>query len=46
MKSTEYNDHKQYVETLVAIAEGLWNGVVVSGVLTVSVFLISKFWAF
>ena len=46
MKSTEYNDHKQHVGTLVAIAEGLWNGIVVSGVLTVSVVLINKFWIF
>ena len=29
-----------------AIAEGLWNGFVVSGVLTVSAFLINKFWIF
>lgn len=46
MKSAEYNDRKQYVDTLVAVAEGLWNGLVVSGVLTVSVFLFNKFWIF
>jgi len=29
-----------------AIAEGLWNGFVISGVLTISAFLVDRFWIF
>ncbi len=46
MKRTEYNGLKRHLETITAIAEGLWNGFVVSGVLLVSAFLMNRFWIF
>jgi len=44
MRSVECNDRKKYFGIAVAVAEGLWNGVVVSGVLAISAFLINRFW--
>jgi len=44
MKTVEYNDRKRYLSVVMAVAEGLWNGVVVSGVLAISAFLIKQFW--
>jgi len=44
MKSTEYNGRKRSLETIAAIGEGLWNGIVVSGVMLISAFLINRFW--
>lgn len=46
MKSMEYDNRKRYLSTAMAIAEGVWNGIVVSGVMTISVFLIDTFWIF
>ncbi len=40
MKNLEYNDRKKYLSTMVAVGEGIWNGIVVSGILVVSAFLI------
>lgn len=44
MKSIELDFRKKYLNTVMAVAEGLWNGAVVSGVLTVSALLIKNFW--
>lgn len=46
MKSVEINDRKRYRDTVIAIAEGVWNGIVVSGVMTISALLIERFWIF
>lgn len=40
MKSLEYNDRKKYLNTIAAVGEGIWNGIVVSGILVISAFLI------
>jgi len=42
MRSIQVEVRKKYLSTLVAVAEGLWNGIVVSGVLVVSVLLIKS----
>jgi len=44
MRSVECSSRKKYFGIAVAVAEGLWNGAVVSGVLTISAFLIKRFW--
>lgn len=46
MKSIDYDNRKKFLSTAMAIAEGVWNGVVVSGVMAISVFLIDQFWIF
>lgn len=46
MKSAAYNERKKYLSTVIAIGEGVWNGVVVSGVLAISAFLVHTFWIF
>ena len=40
MKRTYLENKEAVADTLTAIAEGLWNGVVISGVLLVSALLI------
>jgi len=42
MKSIGADIEKKYLGVLIAVAEGLWNGVVVSGVLIVSALLIKS----
>ncbi len=46
MKSVEYKSRRKQLDTVIAIGEGLWNGLVVSGVIAVSAFLIDTFWFF
>lgn len=46
MKSIQLEVRKKYMRTVVAVAEGLWNGIVVSGVLIVSAMLIKCVWFF
>lgn len=40
MKSIELIKKKKNLDTIIAVAEGLWNGIVVSAVLVVSVMLV------
>lgn len=40
MKNIEIGAKKKYLKTMTAVAEGLWSGIVVSGVLAVSAVLI------
>jgi hypothetical protein len=42
MKNLYYREKAPVIDMVMAIAEGLWNGIVVSGVLTVSVLLIKS----
>lgn len=44
MKSIQLEVRKKYMNTVMAVAEGLWNGIVVSGVLIVSAMLIKCVW--
>jgi len=44
MRSVECRGRKKYFDIAVAVAEGLWNGAVVSSVLAISAFLIKSFW--
>lgn len=46
MKSIQVDIRKKYMSIVMAVAEGLWNGIVVSGVLTVSAMLIKSVWLF
>lgn len=46
MKSIQFDVRKKYMSTVMAVAEGLWNGIVVSGVLIVSAILIKSAWIF
>ncbi len=46
MKTINLDSRKKYLGTLMAVAEGLWSGVVVSGVLVISAFLIKSVWLF
>lgn len=46
MKSIELDERKKHMSTVIAIAEGLWNGVVVSGVLVVSAMLIKSVYSY
>jgi tetrahydromethanopterin S-methyltransferase subunit F len=46
MRSTGLDSRKKYVGVMISVAEGVWNGVVVSGVLVVSALLIDEFWIF
>ncbi len=44
MKEIEFDTRKKSIATMLAIGEGLWNGIVVSGVLVVSAMLIKWTW--
>lgn len=44
MKSIQHIARKKHLGTAIAIAEGIWNGIVVSAVMTVSAYLIHTFW--
>lgn len=46
MKGFGLDSRKRYMSTVISVAEGLWNGIVVSGVLIVSALLIKSFWIF
>lgn len=46
MKSVRCDSRKKYLITAMAIAEGVWNGLVVSTVITISAFLVDTFWIF
>jgi hypothetical protein len=46
MKDIEWEARKKYFSAIMAVTEGLWNGVVISGVLAVSALLVNRFWIF